>query len=135
MATTDKPDKGLKVPFGRQGDRLLAPTNPLAAGLECQCCRPGCGARLIVKQGTKQLYYNQPSWAFCFLSDFLISRARFSFNFAIAPAGVLGFATVGGFGKTRSNADVFPIAMTILKNSSSESHVPSSNRLYVRLDT
>lgn len=29
MATADKPDKRLKVPFGRRGDRLLAPTDPL----------------------------------------------------------------------------------------------------------
>jgi len=57
MATTEKPDKGLKVPFGRQGDVLLAPTDTFAAGLDCQCCCPGCGARLILKKGSRRSHF------------------------------------------------------------------------------
>jgi len=57
MASTDKPNKGLKVPFGRKGDRLLAPTDSLATGLDCQCCCPGCGARLILKQGSRRRFF------------------------------------------------------------------------------
>lgn len=68
MATTQKPDKGLKVPFGRQGDRALAPTDSLAAGLDCQCYCPGCGARLILKQGSRRRHFahhNAPGTDHC----------------------------------------------------------------------
>ncbi len=49
--------KGLKVPFARKGDRLIAPTDPLVGGLDCHCNCPGCGARLILKQGSRRRHF------------------------------------------------------------------------------
>lgn len=49
--------KTLKVPFGRQRDRLVAPTDVQGAGLDCQCICPGCGAKLVLKQGSKRRHF------------------------------------------------------------------------------
>lgn len=57
MATADKPNKGLKVPFGPKVDLLLAPTDALAAGLDSECYCPGCGARPILKQGSRRRHF------------------------------------------------------------------------------
>lgn len=54
---TEKFNKGLKVPFGRKQDRLVAPTDALAAGLDCECTCPGCGARLLLKQGSRRRHF------------------------------------------------------------------------------
>lgn len=56
-AATDQPGPRLKVPFGRKGDELFAPSAVLPVGLECQCSCPGCGARLILKQGSKRRHF------------------------------------------------------------------------------
>ena len=60
---TEKGGKGLKVPFGRKADRLVAPTQALDAGLDCQCTCPGCGAKLLLRQGSRRrhfAHYNAP---------------------------------------------------------------------------
>lgn len=54
---TDTPYKGLKVPFGRKGDRLVAPTDALPHGLECRCTCPGCGAKLVLKEGGRRRHF------------------------------------------------------------------------------
>ena len=53
----EQSNRSLKVPFGCQGDLLVAPTDVLAAGLDCQCICPGCGARLVLKQGSKRRHF------------------------------------------------------------------------------
>lgn len=64
----DKTNKGLKVPFGQRAGRLVAPTDDLPAGLECQCTCPGCGAKLILRQGRKRphfAHHNAPATDNC----------------------------------------------------------------------
>jgi hypothetical protein len=53
----DPSNKILKVPFGSKDGRLVAPTDVLEAGLDCQCTCPGCGADLVLKQGTKRRHF------------------------------------------------------------------------------
>ncbi|MFC5550286.1 hypothetical protein [Massilia aerilata] len=57
MNSTEKSNKGLKVPFGRKGDELFAPSAALPTGLDCQCICPGCGAKLILKQGSRRRHF------------------------------------------------------------------------------
>ena len=50
--------KGLKVPFGLLVERLVSPDdNSLPPGLNCDCRCPGCGTRLVLKQGTKRRHF------------------------------------------------------------------------------
>ncbi|NTB05868.1 hypothetical protein [Agrobacterium tumefaciens] len=58
----------LKVPFGRHGDLLVGPTEELSSGLACECICPGCGARLLLRQGRRRrhfAHYNAPGSAQC----------------------------------------------------------------------
>jgi len=52
-----KPAIRLKVPFGLLQGRLVAPSEPLASGLKCDCICPGCSARLQLKQGKKRRHF------------------------------------------------------------------------------
>lgn len=60
---SEKASKGLKVPFGMKAGRLVAPTEAIDAGLNCGCTCPGCGARLLLRQGNRRrhfAHYNAP---------------------------------------------------------------------------
>jgi hypothetical protein len=62
----------LKVPFGRHKNLLVAPTEELSSGLACECTCPGCGARLLLRQGRRRrhfAHYNAPG------SDRCVSQA------------------------------------------------------------
>jgi len=71
-ATALKQGSTLKVPFGKQGDLLVAPSEELSSGLACECTCPGCGARLLLRQGRRRrhfAHYNAPG------SDQCVSQA------------------------------------------------------------
>lgn len=48
---------GLRVPFGKRNNRLVAPMEVTERGLACECYCPGCDARLILRQGTKRRHF------------------------------------------------------------------------------
>ena len=48
---------GLKVPFGKRGDKLVAPTEVQEIGLACACICPGCAVQLMIRQGKKRRHF------------------------------------------------------------------------------
>lgn len=67
-AMKSQPGTPLKVPFGRLGERIVAPIEALAGGLACECVCPGCGTRLVLRQGKKRrhfAHYNAPALNRC----------------------------------------------------------------------
>lgn len=48
---------GLKVPFGRKDDCLYAPAEVAESGLACGCICPGCGAPLLIREGSKRRHF------------------------------------------------------------------------------
>jgi hypothetical protein len=55
---THLPALQLKVPFGSRNGILLAPDDVLESGLACGCACPGCGAPLVLRQGTKRRHFS-----------------------------------------------------------------------------
>jgi len=58
----------LRVPFGRRGGTLVGPADVTESGLACNCACPGCGARLMTRQGSKRrhfAHYNAPGSVLC----------------------------------------------------------------------
>lgn len=48
----------LRVPFGSRNGILLAPADVSEFGLACACVCPGCGAPLVIRQGTKRRHFS-----------------------------------------------------------------------------
>lgn len=66
--TSKKPGNDLRVPFGRRGEQLVGPADVTETGLACNCACPGCGARLMTRQGSKRrhfAHYNAPGSIRC----------------------------------------------------------------------
>lgn len=64
----EKSKRDLKVPFGKQNDRLVSPNDDLPIGLDCQCSCPGCGAALVLRRGRKRrhfAHYSSPATENC----------------------------------------------------------------------
>lgn len=64
----EKATRGLKVPFGKQNDKLVSPNDNLAIGLDCECTCPGCGAALVLRHGRKRRHFahhNSPVYDNC----------------------------------------------------------------------
>lgn len=68
MLTPTIDSSDLKVPFGRRGDELFGPGDVAETGLACGCVCPGCGAKLLARQGSKRrhfAHYNAPGSILC----------------------------------------------------------------------
>jgi hypothetical protein len=68
MSIAEKNSSGLKIPFGRRDGYLIGPSDVSEAGLACQCFCPGCGAKLMTRQGSKRrhfAHYNAPGSILC----------------------------------------------------------------------
>lgn len=49
--------RGLKVPFGKKGDKFFSPDDDLEIGLGCECACPGCGAALLLRHGRRRRHF------------------------------------------------------------------------------
>ncbi|WP_157890274.1 hypothetical protein [Marinobacterium aestuarii] len=56
ISSIDQRSNGLRVPFGRRGNRLYGPSEVIR-GKSCDCVCPGCGTALVANKGERKREY------------------------------------------------------------------------------